>query len=246
MAATGKATMISAALAAAIWVPTDVSAQSNLRERVGAAVEAVEGACAADISRFCGNVTRGEGRVLQCMQAYDDQLSRRCQFALFRASRNLERALDRVERIADACWTDIEAQCGDVDRIGQCIMQKADSLSASCKTVVGSIKQALQGLASLRGMPVLGSDGTDLGQVVEVVRGPDGKVQSLTVEVGRFLGVGGRTVKIDANAIEQMADRIKLRISGEAVRSMPEATSPAPGAVTPAPGATQPGGGTQQ
>ena len=99
MAVTAKATIVSAAHAAAIWMPTDASAQANLRERVGAAVEAVEGACAADIAKFCGNVTRGEGRVLQCMQAFDDQLSRRCQFSLYRASRNLDHALDRVERI---------------------------------------------------------------------------------------------------------------------------------------------------
>jgi hypothetical protein len=63
---------------------------------VAAAIEAVQEACATDIGRFCGNVSRGEGRLLLCMQAHDDQLSWRCQFALYRASRNLDRALDRV------------------------------------------------------------------------------------------------------------------------------------------------------
>ena len=38
----------------------------------------------------------GEGRVLLCMQAHDDQLGIRCQFALYRASRHLERAINRV------------------------------------------------------------------------------------------------------------------------------------------------------
>jgi hypothetical protein len=53
----------------------NASAQSNLRERIGAAIEMIEGACASDVRNFCGNVTRGEGRLMLCMQAYDDQLS---------------------------------------------------------------------------------------------------------------------------------------------------------------------------
>ena len=35
------------------------SAQPNLRERLAAAVETVEGACASDLKKFCGNVSRG-------------------------------------------------------------------------------------------------------------------------------------------------------------------------------------------
>src|SRR6185436_2004751 len=63
------------------------------------------------------------------MQAHEDKLSRRCQFALYRASRGLDRAINRVERSADACMDDIEAQCGDAERIGQCLVQKSGSLS---------------------------------------------------------------------------------------------------------------------
>jgi hypothetical protein len=47
------------------------------------------------------------------MQAHDDQLSIRCQFALYRVSRHLEAALSRVDRIAEACWTDIQKKCSD-------------------------------------------------------------------------------------------------------------------------------------
>ena len=143
--------MISAACLALMWIPSTTSAQSNLRDRVAGAIEAVQGACASDISNFCGSVTRGEGRVLLCMQAHEDQLSRRCQFALYRASRGLDRAINRVERIADACMNDIEAQCGDAERIGQCLVQKSGSLSQSCQMVLAGLRQAVQGLATLRG-----------------------------------------------------------------------------------------------
>src|SRR3974377_2115578 len=91
------------------------SAQPNIRERLAAAVETVEGACASDLKNFCGNVSRSEGRLVLCMQAFDDQLSKRCQFPLYRVSRNIEAALTRVDRIAEACWNDIQEKCGDAD-----------------------------------------------------------------------------------------------------------------------------------
>jgi hypothetical protein len=153
------------------------------------------------------------------MQAFDDQLSRRCQFALYRASRNLERSLDRVERIADACWSDIEANCTNADRIGQCLAEKVEKLSPGCQTVVGAVGRTLSNLVSLRGWPVMSSDNEDVGRVVEVVRDADGKMAALQIDIGSLLGIGGRTMTIDASAFEQLADKIRLKISAEALRS---------------------------
>ena len=223
MTTVSKTAIISVAFLTAGGMSSIASAQSNLRDRVAAAVETVERTCAADISKFCGNVTRGEGRVLLCMQAHDDQLGLKCQFGLYRASRHLNRALNRVERIADACWNDLESKCADANTIGQCIVSKGASFSQACQNVVAGIRQALQGLASLQGLPAYSADGKNLGNVVEVVRGPDGKVQAVHIEVGRFLGIGDRVVTIEGNAFEQLADRIKLRLSGDAVHSLPEA-----------------------
>jgi hypothetical protein len=198
--------------------------QSNLRERIAAAVEMIEGACAPDVRNFCGNVTRGEGRLVVCMQAYDDQLSKRCQFALYRVSRNLESVLSRVDRIADACWNDIQEKCGDADKIGQCVMEKRASLSQPCQTVINDLQQAYQGLAALRGQTVHSSDGKELGQVVEVNKGPDGKIQSIQLELGRWLGLGSKAVTITADKFEQLADRIRLHLRGDEVQSMPDAS----------------------
>jgi sporulation protein YlmC with PRC-barrel domain len=225
MSTTCRTTAISAALLAMLCAPSSLSAQTNVRDRVTAAIDSIQGACASDIEKFCGNVTRGEGRVLLCMQAHDDQLSFRCQFALYRASRNLGRALNRVERIADACWSDIQAHCANAEGTGlaQCVMDRGRSLSRACQKAVTGIRQALHGLASLRGMQAYSADGKDLGKVVDVVRAPDGKIQAVNVEVGRFLGIGDRVVTIDRNSFEELADRIKLRINSDAVRSLPDA-----------------------
>jgi len=200
-------------------------AQSNIRERVAAAVETVEGACARDIQNFCGKVTRGEGRLLTCMQAYDDQLSRRCQWALYRVSRNLEGVMNRVERIADACWNDIEAQCKDAERIGQCIMEKRGSLSPACGKVASGLKSALQGLAGLRGLQVVASDNSNMGEVVDIKRAPDGTIQAIEVEVDRILGIGGKVVTITADKFEQIGDKVRLLLGRDEVKGLPETKS---------------------
>jgi hypothetical protein len=223
MANNPKVVLTLAACTAAMFLAPSGWAQSSVRDRLAAAVETLEGACASDINTFCGKVTRGEGRLLSCMQAYDDQLSRRCQLALYRVSRKLEGAANRVERVAEACWNDIEAQCGEADKIGQCVVEKRASLSQPCKTVIAALRQAFQGLAALRGLPVFGSDNKDVGQVVEVSKAPDGTIQSIKVEIGRWLGLGPKVVTINADKFEQLADRVKLHFAGEDVRSLPDA-----------------------
>jgi hypothetical protein len=202
--------------------PMSASGQ-GLRERLAGAIEFVQSNCVEDVDSFCSRVTPGEGRILVCMQAHEDRLSRGCQIAVYRASRQLESALHRVEKIADACWSDIEAQCGDADAIGQCVERKSTLLSMSCQKALGVVRSVLQGLPILKGLPAYSADGTKLGSIANVVRGADGKVQAVHVEVGHFLGIGNRVVKIDAGAIEQLADRINLRLTSDAVRALPEA-----------------------
>jgi hypothetical protein len=90
--------------------------------------------------------------------------------------------------------------------------------------VIGTLQQAYQGLTALRGRPVLSSEGKELGQVVEVNRGPDGKVHSIQIEVGRWLGLGSKVVTINADKFERLADRVRLLLRGEEVHSMPDAT----------------------
>jgi len=225
MASLGRLIFIVSALGTAAW-SSQVSAQTTVRDRLTAATEAVENSCGDDIKKFCGSASRGEGRILLCMQAHDDQLSFRCQFALYRASRKLGNAVHRVERIADACWTDIQAECGEAERIGQCVVQKRETLSRACQRVVAAVQTAAGQLANLRGMRVFSSDNRDVGQVVDVQRTPDGKVQSVRIEVGRFLGLGSKTIEVNADTIEQLADRIRLRLGGDQIRSLSDQQKP--------------------
>jgi hypothetical protein len=126
--------------------PTAAQTASRIEARVEAAVAKIRDACAADLKQYCSTVTPGEGRLLLCMEAHEDKVSTKCDFALFEASRNLERALDRVEMAADACWTDIQKSCADVPPGGgnilQCLASKKASLGKACQRVVGKFQAA--------------------------------------------------------------------------------------------------------
>src|SRR6478609_12039118 len=87
---------------------------TRLEARLQAAVSKVQNACADDVMQYCSTVTPGQGRLLLCIEAHEDKISAKCDYALFEASRNLERALNRVQVAADACWNDIEKQCANV------------------------------------------------------------------------------------------------------------------------------------
>ena len=82
--------------------------------------------------------------------------------------------------------------------------------------------QAGQGLGHLRGLPAFSSDGKNLGQIVHAERGPDGKIQSVQIQVGRLLGLGEKTVTIEGSKLEQLADRIRVMMNSDEIRTLPD------------------------
>ena len=130
--------MISAT--ALLGLVTGASAQSAIEARLEAGAKKLQAACGDDLKKYCGQVTPGEGRLTLCVMAHEDKISSKCDLALYEASRNLQRALDRIEMAADACWADIEKNCADIKegggRIAQCLVSKKSSLSKGCQAVV--------------------------------------------------------------------------------------------------------------
>jgi len=136
--------------AAAIFVALDVvaSAQTDvarqIEARLSAAVEKIQTACGEDLKKFCSTVTPGEGRLLLCIQAHEDKISTKCDYALFDAARKLDRGLDRLEEVADACWNDIEKLCSNVPegggRIAQCLVSRKTSLTSACQAGLGKFQ----------------------------------------------------------------------------------------------------------
>jgi sporulation protein YlmC with PRC-barrel domain len=198
----------------------DRLAHSGLKDRLAAAIDRVEDACADDIEELCGGTTPGEGRIAACVAANADQLSRRCRLTLFIVSRKIRQT---VANFADECGGSLRAQCAGAEKFGECAEQKSASISPACHTMVVALRHAGQKLANLKGVSVLSSDGKDVGQVVEAVRGPDGKIQSVQIQIGRLLGIGDKVVSIDADKLQEIGDRIKLKLNADQVRWQPDA-----------------------
>jgi sporulation protein YlmC with PRC-barrel domain len=197
----------------------DDQAQSALRDRVVRAIETIEEACAADLDDLCGRVTSGEGRIAMCMRAHEDQISSGCRSALYRVTGTLRGNIDRV---VEGCWNEIQAQCGDAGKIGPCLEQKKSSFSSSCQRIIGALEQRMHHRTSLVGMSVYSSDNKNLGQIVEVVRGPNDELRSVQVDIGRMLGLGTKVVTIPIEKLQQVPG-IKALLSDTEVRSLPEA-----------------------
>jgi sporulation protein YlmC with PRC-barrel domain len=198
----------------------DRLANSGLKDRLAAAVDRVEDACADDIEELCGGATPGKGGIAACVRANADQLSRRCRLTLFIVSRRIRQT---VADFADECGDTLRNQCASAEKFGECAEQKSASILPACHTMVVALRHAGQKLANLKGVSVFSSDGKDVGQVVEAVRGPDGKIQSVQIQVGRLLGIGDKVVAIDAGMLQEMGDRIRLKLNADQVRSQPEA-----------------------
>jgi hypothetical protein len=100
-------------------------------------VESARQSCQKDIDAYCKDVTRGEGRILQCLAAHQDKISGRCGYALDDASLQLERVVLAVKHVAAECKADLEKHCADIPvgdgRIAQCLKKNGATLAADCK-----------------------------------------------------------------------------------------------------------------
>jgi hypothetical protein len=77
--------------------------------------------------------------------------------------------------------------------------------------------------SSLVGMELHGSDDSSIGDIEEVVAGPDGQVTSVLIDVGGFLGIGSKRVAIDVNSLEMRGDRlVVIDMTEDQVGELPE------------------------
>jgi len=72
---------------------------------------------------------------------------------------------------------------------------------------------------------VYNASGKAIGDMKDVLVGPDGKIQALIIGVGGFLGLGEKNVAVDYNYLEQNGaitpNRITLNMSEQDLRSAP-------------------------
>jgi hypothetical protein len=115
-----------------------------LAEEMGP-VEIVADGCSKEIATYCKGVTPGEGRVLACLFAYEDKLSNRCEYALYDAAAQLERAIASLTYLANECKDDLKAYCSDIKpgegRLINCIDKNMEKVSSRCKQAIKDVSK---------------------------------------------------------------------------------------------------------
>jgi hypothetical protein len=106
-------------------------------------VSMVKQGCAAEIENYCSQVTLGEGRLLACFYAHEDKLSGQCQYAVYDASAQLERAVSALNYLASQCEDDMVAHCARVQmgegRVIECLQANSESISAKCNQAMADV-----------------------------------------------------------------------------------------------------------
>jgi hypothetical protein len=77
-------------------------------------LQSVATGCQAELDGYCKNVTPGDGRILACLYAYGDKLSSKCEYALYDAAVQLERAVAAMAYVANECGDDLSQHCSGV------------------------------------------------------------------------------------------------------------------------------------
>ena len=108
-------------------------------------VEIVADGCSKEIAAYCKGVTPGEGRVLACLFAYEDKLSNRCEYALYDAAAQLERAIAALTFLANECKDDLKAYCSNITpgegRLIDCIDKNMEKVSNRCKQAIKDVSK---------------------------------------------------------------------------------------------------------
>lgn len=114
-----------------------LSAQALAQQEL---VDTVQKGCKKELNTYCKKVTPGEGRLLACLYAYSDKLSGQCEYALYDAAVQLERAVAALTYVANECENDLEKYCANVPagegRLLACLDKNEKKVSKRCKRAV--------------------------------------------------------------------------------------------------------------
>ena len=106
-------------------------------------VDTVAKGCEKELNSYCANVTPGEGRILACLYAHGDKLSGQCEYALYDAAVQLERAVAALTYLANECDEDLEQYCSSVTpgqgRLIDCLEKNSKKINKRCKKALEDV-----------------------------------------------------------------------------------------------------------
>ena len=102
----------------------------------------VEG-CMTELETYCKDVTPGQKRLLACLYSRNDKLSGKCEYALYDAAIQLERAVAALSYVVSECAEDLVDFCANVPagegRLLECLGENETKVSARCKDAIKQI-----------------------------------------------------------------------------------------------------------
>lgn len=128
-----KMIVFSIVVSVTFFVAISASAEQTL-------VESVVNGCSVELETYCKDVTPGESRVLACLYSRSDKLSNKCEYALYDAAVQLERAVATLSYLVNECADDLDKFCQDVEagqgRLLTCLNDNAKDVSDRCKDAI--------------------------------------------------------------------------------------------------------------
>ncbi len=104
--------------------------------------------CKVELEKYCKGVTPGEGRLVACLYAHGDKLSGKCEYAIYDAAAQLERALTALTYVANECRGDLKANCADIKagegRLLKCLEKHDAKVSGRCKQAFKDVGTSLK------------------------------------------------------------------------------------------------------
>ena len=106
-------------------------------------VQTVADGCKAELESYCKDVRPGDGRILACLYSHQDKLSGKCEYALFDAAAQLERAVAALAYVVNECADDLDKHCSAVEagegRLLECIEKNDKKVSSRCKDALKEV-----------------------------------------------------------------------------------------------------------
>ena len=104
--------------------------------------------CAAEIPKYCANVTPGAERIVACLIAYEDKISPRCRMTAYMGSDDLGVRMKSLKAMATHCSADILQYCSSVSagggRIYDCLMKNKATLTDECRNQIPTAQQFMK------------------------------------------------------------------------------------------------------
>ena len=109
--------------------------------------QALHKACLPDMDKFCSTVNIGEGRMLACLYAHEDQITEDCDTAMSDTADVLDSFMFNLTTALGQCAEDIDKVCGGVEfgngRMLSCLKQNSSKVSADCQKAADRLTDSL-------------------------------------------------------------------------------------------------------